>query len=91
MSAPNTSLYVHNLNDKVNKDELCLQLYSLFSTYGSIIDVVAQKGSKMKGQAFVVFADLASATAALRSCEGMSFYSKPMVCEKSASYKKTLQ
>lgn len=79
MTSPNPALYIHNLNDKINKEEICLQLYSLFSTYGSIIDLVASKGNKMKGQAFIIFADLASATAAMRSCEGMSFYDKPLV------------
>ncbi|OSC98967.1 RNA-binding domain-containing protein [Trametes coccinea BRFM310] len=85
---PNNTLYVHNLNDKVKKDELRHQLYALFTTYGRIIDVVALKGPKMKGQAFIVFTDLAGATAALRGCEGMLFYDKPMHIEyaKSKSY-----
>ena len=34
----------------------------------------------MRGQAFVVFADIASATNALRSMQGFPFYEKPMVC-----------
>ena len=55
MSQPNTTLYIKNLNDKVKKDELRAQLFALFTTYGRIIDVVALKGPKMKGQAFVVF------------------------------------
>ena len=76
---PNTTLYIKNLNDKVKKDELRAQLFALFTTYGRIIDVVALKGPKMKGQAFVVFTDLAGATAAMRGCEGMVFYDKPMV------------
>lgn len=76
---PNTSLYIKNLNDKVKKEELRAQLFALFTTYGRILDVVALKGPKMKGQAFVVFSDLAGATAALRGCEGMVFYDKPMV------------
>ncbi|KAI0751569.1 RNA-binding domain-containing protein [Daedaleopsis nitida] len=85
---PNTTLYVKNLNDKVKKDELRVQLYALFTTYGRIIDIVALKGPKMKGQAFVVFTDLAGATAAMRGCEGMVFYDKPMHIEyaKSKSY-----
>ncbi|KAI0774094.1 RNA-binding domain-containing protein [Fomes fomentarius] len=85
---PNTTLYVKNLNDKVKKDELRVQLYALFTTYGRIIDIVALKGPKMKGQAFVVFTDLAGATAALRGCEGMVFYDKPMHIEyaKTKSY-----
>lgn len=76
---PNATLYVHNLNDKVKKQELRTQLYALFTTYGRVIDIVAMKGPKMRGQAFLVFADLAGATAALRACEGIVFYDKPMV------------
>lgn len=79
-STPNTTLYIRNLNDKVNKEELRSQLFGLFMTYGKIIDVVALKSKKMRGQAFLVFTDLAEATAALRACEGMIFYDKPMVC-----------
>ncbi|KLO18100.1 RNA-binding domain-containing protein [Schizopora paradoxa] len=75
---PNTTLYINNLNDKVNKEELKSQLFALFMTYGRVIDVVAQKGTKMRGQAFLVFSDLAEATSAMRACEGMLFYDKPL-------------
>ncbi|KAF4619353.1 hypothetical protein D9613_005213 [Agrocybe pediades] len=75
---PNTTLYLKNLNDKVNKDELKTQLYALFTTYGKIIDIIASKSQKMRGQAFLVFTDLASATSAMRACDGMMFYDKPM-------------
>ncbi|ESK97622.1 spliceosomal protein [Moniliophthora roreri MCA 2997] len=77
-SQPNNTLYVNNLNDKVNKEELRSQLLALFTTYGRVIDIVASKSPKMRGQAFLVFTDLAGATAALRACEGMLFYDKPM-------------
>jgi RNA recognition motif-containing protein len=85
---PNTTLYINNLNDHVNKEELRSQLYALFSTYGKIIDVVASKRPGMRGQAFLVFTDLAGATSALRGCEGMVFYDKPMHIDyaKSKSY-----
>jgi U2 small nuclear ribonucleoprotein B'' len=76
---PNTTLYLNNLNDKVNKNEIRSQLYALFTTYGKLIDVVATKTPKMRGQAFLVYTDLPSATAALRACDGMIFYNKPMV------------
>ncbi|KAJ3764120.1 hypothetical protein EV360DRAFT_77692 [Lentinula raphanica] len=75
---PNNTLYINNLNDKVHKDELRLQLLALFTTYGKVIDIVASKGPKKKGQAFLVFNDLAGATTAMRACEGMIFYDKPM-------------
>lgn len=78
-SQPNATLYIRNLNDKVNKEELKTQLFALFTTYGRVIDVIALKSQKMRGQAFLVFSDLAGATAALRACEGMIFYDKPMV------------
>ncbi|TFY74865.1 hypothetical protein EWM64_g9147 [Hericium alpestre] len=85
---PNTTLYINNLNDQVNKEELRRQLYALFTTHGKIIDVVATKTPKMRGQAFLVFTDLASATAALRAYDGMEFYEKPMRIQyaKSKSY-----
>ncbi|KAJ7937103.1 hypothetical protein B0H13DRAFT_1852644 [Mycena leptocephala] len=85
---PNTTLYINNLNDKINKEELRSQLYALFTTYGKIIDVVASKSQRMRGQAFLVFADLAGATTAMRACEGMVFYEKPLhiAYAKSKSY-----
>lgn len=76
--SPNPTLYINNLNDKINKEELKSQLYALFKTYGRVIDVVAQKGAKMKGQAFLAFADLAEATTAMRALDGMVFYDKPL-------------
>ncbi|KAG1820242.1 uncharacterized protein BJ212DRAFT_1458191 [Suillus subaureus] len=89
MSAqPIPTLYINNLNDKINKDEMRTQLYALFTTFGKVIDVIASKGPKMRGQAFLVFTDLASATTAMRACEGMVFYDKPMriTYAKSKSY-----
>jgi U2 small nuclear ribonucleoprotein B'' len=79
MAAPNTTIYIKNLNDRISKDELRAQLYALFLPYGQILDVVALKTAKMRGQAFVVFADMATATTALRAWHGESFYDKPMV------------
>lgn len=37
------------------------------------------KTMKMRGQAFVVFKELAAATNALRQLQGFPFYNKPMV------------
>jgi hypothetical protein len=76
---PNTALYINNLNDKINKEELRTQLYALFTTFGKVIDVVATKSPKMRGQAFLVFSDLGGATSAMRACAGMTFYDKPLV------------
>lgn len=61
--------------------ELKKSLYAIFSQFGPIIDIVALKTLKLRGQAFVVFKDISSATNALRSMQGFPFYDKPMVGE----------
>jgi U2 small nuclear ribonucleoprotein B'' len=76
---PNTTLYVKNIPNKIKKVEIKRQLYCLFITYGKILDIVATKIGSMKGQAFIVFTDLASSTAALRAMDGFIFYDKPLV------------
>ncbi|GAU94144.1 hypothetical protein RvY_05970 [Ramazzottius varieornatus] len=78
MAQPNSTLYVNNLNEKVKKEELKKSLYHLFSQFGSVLDIVALKTIKMRGQAFIVFKDIGHATAALRSLQGTPFYNKNM-------------
>ncbi|KAG6821232.1 hypothetical protein H0H93_002342 [Arthromyces matolae] len=75
---PNATLYLNNLNDKVTTQELKTQLFALFTSYGKIIEIIASKKQGMRGQAFLVFTDLAGATSAMRACEGMMFYDKPI-------------
>jgi len=75
---PNHTIYIHNLNEKIKKDELKKSLYAIFSQFGQILDIVALKTLKMRGQAFVIFKDISSATNALRSMQGFPFYDKPM-------------
>jgi U2 small nuclear ribonucleoprotein B'' len=52
----------------------------LFSTYGPILDIVALKTMKMRGQAHVVFRDIQASTQAMRALQGFSFFDKEMVC-----------
>ncbi|XP_062568606.1 U1 small nuclear ribonucleoprotein A-like [Saccostrea cucullata] len=75
---PNQTIYINNLNEKVKKDELKKSLYAIFSQFGQILDIVAMKTLKMRGQAFVIFKDVNSANSALRSMQGFPFYEKPM-------------
>ncbi|XP_062384561.1 U2 small nuclear ribonucleoprotein B'' [Sardina pilchardus] len=75
---PNHTIYINNVNDKIKKEELKRALYLLFSQFGQILDIVAMKTMKMRGQSFVVFKELASATNALRQLQGFPFYNKPM-------------
>lgn len=56
----------------------CSELYVLCSQFGAVLDVVAMKNPKMRGQAFVVFQHLTSASVALQKLQGFDFYGKPM-------------
>jgi len=75
---PNHTIYINNLNEKIKKDDLKKSLYAIFSQFGQILDIVAMKGIKMNGQAFVIFKDITSSTNALRAMQGFPFYDKPM-------------
>lgn len=75
---PNQTIYINNLNEKIKKDELKKSLHAIFSQFGEIKNIVALKSMKMRGQAFVIFKELGSATNALRSMQGFPFYDKPM-------------
>ena len=56
-------------------------LRTLFKTYGEVLDVVAHRNLRMRGQAFVSFADVNSARRAAREVRGFPLYTKPMVRE----------
>ncbi|KAI9923622.1 hypothetical protein ASPWEDRAFT_108400 [Aspergillus wentii DTO 134E9] len=75
---PNQTLYCTNLPDKLRKYDLRLSLYTLFSTYGTVLDVVAMKTKKMRGQAHVVFKDVQASTQAMRALQGFEFFGKEM-------------
>uniref|UniRef100_U3KGW2 Small nuclear ribonucleoprotein polypeptide B2 n=2 Tax=Ficedula albicollis TaxID=59894 RepID=U3KGW2_FICAL len=75
---PNHTIYINNINDKIKKEELKRSLYALFSQFGHVVDIVALKTMKMRGQAFVIFKELGSSTNALRQLQGFPFYGKPM-------------
>ena len=61
-------------------------LYMVFSQYGKVTDVIAKKGLKLRGQAWVVFEEETSSINAMRGKQGFSFYGKPLVSHLSDSY-----
>lgn len=73
---PNPTIYCSNLNDRLQLSDLVACLYECCSAFGLVLDVVA--GKKIRGQAFVVFSELSSATAALRALQGKEFLGKPL-------------
>lgn len=75
---PNQTIYIKNLNEKLKKDELKRSLYALFSQYGRILDIVALKTTKLRGQAWLVFSEVTAASNAVRQMQNFPFYDKPM-------------
>lgn len=76
---PNQTLYLNNLPDKMQKTALRRQLYLLFSTHASVIDIIALRTMKMRGQAFVVFRDVTTATQVMRVVDGRQFFGRELV------------
>ncbi|EXJ65245.1 hypothetical protein A1O7_01586 [Cladophialophora yegresii CBS 114405] len=80
--APNQTLFIKNLPEKINKNELKRALYMLFSTYGPVLDIVTSrvgaKGQHMRGQAHVVFRDIQTSTQAMRALQGFNLFGKEM-------------
>ncbi|KAK3067046.1 hypothetical protein LTR53_016307 [Teratosphaeriaceae sp. CCFEE 6253] len=87
---PSQSLYIQNLPDKYSKPDLRRTLYTLFSTYGPVLDVTALKTPKMRGQAHILFREVHSATQAMRSCQGMEIGGKEMRIQYAKTRSNTL-
>jgi len=74
------SLYITNLpSSKIQKQDLRRAVYLLFSTYGSVLDVVALKTMKMRGQAHVAFKDVQSAKWAMQELQGYELLGRQIV------------
>lgn len=59
--------------------ELKQELFNLFSPYGNILDVIAKRNIRMRGQAFIIFQELSSAVEAVKEMQDYNFFQKPMV------------
>ena len=71
---PSPTVYVRNLNERVKPAQMKATLYYAFGRYGRILDVVVAARRACRGQAWVVFQDVACATNALRQMQGVNIY-----------------
>ncbi|CZS94759.1 hypothetical protein WAI453_013431 [Rhynchosporium graminicola] len=84
--APNQTLYVGNLpSSKIQKADLRISLYVLFSTYGPVLDVVALKTMKMRGQAHIVYRDVQTATQAMRALQRFELFGRQITIQYAKS------
>lgn len=56
-------------------------LETLFSQYGTILEIIAKKNLRARGQAFVVFDSPDSAERAIKEVQGFNLFEKPMVLQ----------
>ena len=95
---PNQTIYFNNLPDRLKKPFLRHQLYILGSAYGQLLDVVALKTPKMRGQAHLVYKELDHAVRARKELDGTPFFGKVIrarfakgTSHKAAQFQKLVQ
>ncbi|KAJ3045259.1 hypothetical protein HDV00_011131 [Rhizophlyctis rosea] len=74
---PRQTIYVRNLHEKRKVKALEEALRAIFSEYGNIIDIKVKHNIRHKGQAFITFDTIESATKALE-VKGFPLYGKPL-------------
>lgn len=72
------SVYAQNLEERVKIAPLTEALKAIFSEFGSIVDIVAKKNVRAKGQAFIVFDHAVEAENAIDEMQGFELFGKPM-------------
>lgn len=75
---PHNTVYINRLNEKVKIPELKKALFHVFSQFGGIREIFAEKRLALKGQAWIVFEKVESATKALSEMQGFNFYGNEM-------------
>lgn len=70
---PMQTLYVKNLNTKINKQIMIHNLYLLLSAFGDVISINLKRGF-----AFVIFASTNLASLALRTLQNEEFLTNPL-------------
>ncbi|KAF1990813.1 U1 small nuclear ribonucleo protein [Aulographum hederae CBS 113979] len=76
--APNHTVYVSNLEESIKIPDLVTGLEEIFSDYGNVVEIVAKRSIRRKGQAFVVYDSVNSATTAIEEIDGFPFNGKEM-------------
>ncbi|KAH7173637.1 uncharacterized protein B0J16DRAFT_350555 [Fusarium flagelliforme] len=75
---PISTVYVQNLEERVKLESMVEALRTIFSEFGNVVDIIAKKNLRAKGQAFIVFDNPDSARDAIEEMDGFELYDKPM-------------
>ncbi|KAJ1332472.1 hypothetical protein BSLG_008774 [Batrachochytrium salamandrivorans] len=75
---PQPTLYVRNLRETRNLTALRTALTTVFSKYGDIVEIKVKRNLAHRGQAFVSFKDVTSASKAKEEVHGFPLFNRPM-------------
>merc|ERR1711981_19268 len=78
---PCQTIYVNNLNENIKPKELKDALISVFKQFGPVIDIVAMKSVKRRGQAYISFSKVEEAEQAVQAMQGFPLFKKPLRIE----------
>jgi len=70
---------VRNLNEKIHPERMKMILYTSFSRFGSILEINTVRRHKLRGQAWIVFKDVISATEAKKKMNNLNLFGKELV------------
>ncbi|KAI8927433.1 hypothetical protein BC831DRAFT_452342 [Entophlyctis helioformis] len=77
-TTPQSTLYVRNLHEALSLKKVKLALTALFSKYGDVVDIKLKRNIHHRGQAFVSFKDIETASRAKAEIHGFPLFGKPM-------------
>ncbi|KAJ1926284.1 hypothetical protein IWQ60_003940 [Tieghemiomyces parasiticus] len=81
-TVPSSTLYLSHLNERVKPKILRQAIRTLYAPFGDIVKVVVRHDRRMRGQAFVVFKDVATATKALEATQARTMLlDKPLMVQ----------
>ncbi|KAK5696315.1 hypothetical protein LTR17_024324 [Elasticomyces elasticus] len=75
---PNATVYARNIDERVKIPALLATLTEVFGEYGNVVQVIAKKSLKRRGQAFVVYDSEESAQNAIDELQGFEIFGKQM-------------
>lgn len=76
---PHPTIYIQNLNEKVNLEHVKEQIQEWFSPFGNILNIVIKSRLACRGQAWIQYDTTESARKAIDGMQGKRLYGKTMV------------
>lgn len=75
---PNRTVYIRNVNERIPPTIVKQEFARICGEYGTVLDVVARRSIKKRGQVFVVFDDIANAVRAHDALQNYAWQGKQL-------------